>query len=108
MLDPLANVPYPITQAGLAALQRLVEIAATDTGQSRTVADFLLAWWNARACGGFDLTTLWSVAPPLRDDMLVVLDLIAHHREFPTAYGLDDAFTALVARWRPGVAQAHR
>jgi len=104
--DPLDDAPYP-PRSGLAALQRLVKIAATDTGQSRTVADFLLAWWNARACGGFDLTTLWSVAPSIRDDMLEVLNLIAHYREFPTAYDLDDAFTALVARWRPGVAQAH-
>ena len=107
MSAPLDDAPYP-SQSGLAALQRLVEIAATDTGQSRTVADFLLAWWNASACGGFDPTALWSVAPSIRDDMLTVLDLIAHHREFPDAYGLGDAFVALVARWRPDSAQAHR
>ena len=107
MPDPLADAPCP-TPANVAALQRLIGIATTDTGQSRAVADFLLAWWNASACGGLDLTSLWSVAPPIRDDMLLVIDLIAHHREFPTAYGLGDAFAALVARWRPGVAQAHR
>lgn len=93
---------------GLDALRRLVGIAATETGQSRAVADFLLAWWNASACGGFDLTALWRVAPPIRDDMLRVLDLVARHREFPTAYGLGEAFAALVTRWRPGVTQAHR
>lgn len=106
MSDP-PDAPCP-PPSGLAALRRLVEIAITDTGQSRAVADFLLAWWNARACGGLDLTTLWIVAPPIRDDMLTVLDLIAHHRELPTAYGLGDTFTALVARWRPGIVQAHR
>ena len=103
MSDPdAAPCPTP------AAQYRLVTIAATDTGQSRAVADFLLAWWNARACGGFDFTTLWSVGPPIGDDMLEVLGLIAHHRNFPTACGLGDAFTALVARWRPGIVQAHR
>lgn len=107
MSDHLADDPCP-APASLAALQRLIEIAATDTGQSRAVADFLLTWWNARACGGFDLTTLWRVAPPIRDDILLVLDLIAHHRNFPATYGLDDAFVSLVARWRPGIAQAHR
>lgn len=107
MSEPLDAAPCP-TPPGLAALHRLVAIACTDTGQSRTVADFLLAWWNARACGGFDLTALWSVASPIRDDMMLVLELIAQHREFPDAYGLGDAFAALVARWRPGVAQAHR
>ncbi len=40
-----------------AAFHRLVAIAQRDTGQSRRVADFLLAWWNAGECGGFDLTT---------------------------------------------------
>jgi hypothetical protein len=35
----------------LAALDRLVAIAQSDTGQSRRVANFLLAWWNAGSCG---------------------------------------------------------
>jgi len=94
--------------AGRAALDRLVAIAQTDTGQSRCVTNFLLAWWNARGCGGFDLTELWTVEPPIRDDMLAVLQLIAHHRELPTAYGHGDAFAALVKRCRPGVEQAER
>lgn len=44
-----------------AALERLVRIAKRDTGQSRRVAEFLLSWWNASNCGGFDLTTMWGV-----------------------------------------------
>ena len=36
-----------------AALNRLIAIAHNDTGQSRRVAGFLLAWWNADECGGF-------------------------------------------------------
>jgi len=94
--------------AGRAALDRLLAIAQTDTGQSRCVANFLLAWWNARACGGFDPADLWTVEAPIRDDMLAVLQLIAHHRELPTAYGHGEAFEALVRRWRPGLAQAER
>ncbi|HYZ64022.1 MAG TPA: hypothetical protein VE650_16360 [Acetobacteraceae bacterium] len=93
---------------GLAALRRLLAIAQTETGQSRCVADFLLAWWNASACGGFDLTVLWAVDAAILDDMLAVLKLIAHEREFPTAYGLGEPFEALVTRWRPRVVQAHR
>jgi hypothetical protein len=41
--------------AALAALDRLLAIAQADTGQSRRVANFLLAWWNAGECGGFHL-----------------------------------------------------
>ena len=44
------------TIAGLEALTRLIEIAQKDTGQSRRVADFLLAWHNAAENGGWDVT----------------------------------------------------
>jgi len=40
---------------GLEALARLIEIAQKDTGQSRRVADFLLAWHNAAENGGWDM-----------------------------------------------------
>ena len=93
---------------GNAALKRLLAIAQTNSGQYRRVADFLLACWNASACGGFDPTALWSLEPAIRDDILAVPQLIARHREQPTAYGHGDAFAALVRRWRPGVAQAQR
>jgi hypothetical protein len=36
----------------LVALERLLTIAESVTGQSRQCANFLLAWWNARDCGG--------------------------------------------------------
>ena len=96
--DPLA----------LAALGRLVSIAQRDTGQSRRVADFLLAWWNARACGGFDLSDLWAVESAIADDMLIVVELIARHREYPTAYGLGTDFERLVELWRPAHVPAVR
>jgi hypothetical protein len=45
------------SQAERAALERLVAHAHGDTHQSRRVAAFLLAWWNAGECGAFDTTT---------------------------------------------------
>lgn len=48
-------------------IEHLLAIARGDTGQSRRVADFLLAWWNAGSCGGFDFTTFWGM-----DDELCV------------------------------------
>jgi hypothetical protein len=42
------------------ALDNLLRIAQRDTGQSRRVADFLLAWWNAGQCGSYDLTAAWA------------------------------------------------
>ena len=54
--------------AAIAALDRLVTIAQSDTGQSARVANFLLAWWNAGDCGGVDLTDLWNVDRAIADD----------------------------------------
>ena len=85
----------------LASLHRLLAIAATDTGQSSRVANFLLAWWNAAACGGFDLTDLWAVDTAIADDMLVVIQFIARRREAPAAYDLTAEFERLAQHWRP-------
>ena len=60
-----------------AALERLIAIAQSDTGQARRVAGFLVAWWNAGECGGFDLTTLWFVDRSIADDMVIVFSYVA-------------------------------
>jgi hypothetical protein len=55
------HASQPATAEELAALDRLLAHAQRDSGQSRVVADFLLAWWNSGSCGAFDLTSLWSL-----------------------------------------------
>lgn len=85
----------------LKALDRLIAIAQSDTGQSRRVANFLLAWWNAGSCGGFDLTDLWMLDRPIADDILTVARLISIRHEYPTAYAYGPQFEQLVADWRP-------
>ncbi len=85
----------------ISALDRLVAIAQSDTGQSRRVANFLLAWWNVGDCGGFDLTDLWMVDRAIADDILTVARLISLRHEYPIAYGLGPQFEQLVADWRP-------
>ncbi|TAN44070.1 MAG: hypothetical protein EPN26_17040 [Rhodospirillales bacterium] len=82
-------------------MRRLIVIAKGNTGQSRSVADFLLAWWNAGSCGSFDMTTLWAVDGAITDDMVAVFRLIADRHEYPTAYGLGPDFEKIVAEWRP-------
>lgn len=84
-----------------AALSRLIRIAQGDTGQSRHVADFLLAWWNAGSCGGFDLTALWSLDSDIVADMLTVFALIARRNSYPDSLGYEDDFKAIVRIWRP-------
>jgi hypothetical protein len=90
------------------ALDRLFAIARCDTHQSKRVADFLLAWWNARRDGGFDLTSLWNLDEAICEDLAVVFNLIARSRHYPDAYGYDAAIRALVEQWRqPDANEAH-
>lgn len=90
----------------LAALRRLVAIAQSDTGQSKRVANFLLAWWNAADCGGFDLTDLWGLDRAIADDILSVIQLIALRHSYPDAYGFSQQFEQLVKDWRPQLVTA--
>ncbi|OZI26011.1 hypothetical protein CAL26_01240 [Bordetella genomosp. 9] len=88
---------------GVDALWRLIKIANQYTGQSKRVADFLLAWWNATSCGGFDLTDLWSVDREIADDMMRVLSLIRQTKAYPGTLSptIHAAFKSLVTSRRP-------
>ncbi|MDH1181118.1 hypothetical protein N5C72_23825 [Achromobacter mucicolens] len=89
-------------------MARLLNIAKTDTGQSKRVADFLLSWWNATSCGGFDLTDFWSVDAEIADDMLDVIGLVRQTCAYPDILGAEihGQFKALVALWRPALCDA--
>ena len=90
-----------LTETERAALVRLLDLAKADTGQSRRVADFLLAWWNPSTCGGFDLTTLWGVDDDIAADMAAVFALIARMHAYPDTMGFEAEFKAVVRAWRP-------
>ena len=84
-----------------AALRRLITVAKRDTLQSRRAADFLLAWWNAGQCGGFDLTNLYSVDDSIAADMSVVFQMIGRVCKYPDALGFGKDFETIVRDWRP-------
>ena len=87
-----------------AALERLIAIAQSDTGQARRVADFLLAWWNAGSCGGFDFTDLWGVDHSIADDMVIVFSYVARANAYPDTLGFNVEFQSIVRGWRPELA----
>jgi ParB-like chromosome segregation protein Spo0J len=97
-----------LRKKGADALARLIHIALRDTGQSCRVASFLLAWWNATNCGGFDLTDFWSVDPEVADDMLSVIAVIRQTRAYPDIFGTEirGQFETLVALWRPQLSES--
>ena len=84
-----------------AALERLIAVAEGTTGQSRRVADFLLAWWNSAECGGFDLTTLWGLDDAIASDVVTVFGYIARAKCYPDKLGYGRRFESIVREWRP-------
>ncbi len=87
-------------RAARAAVSRLIEIARRDTGQSRIVANFLLAWWNAEECGGFNLTELWGVDTEIAADMITIFSTLPRWCHYPDALGYSSDFAFLVSAWR--------
>ena len=83
-----------------AALERLIQVALGDTGQSRKVANFLLAWWNAEECGGFDLTDLRRVDTAIAADMVTVFSMVAQRNNYPDTLGFGEQLERIVASWR--------
>jgi hypothetical protein len=98
--------PEQMTPAERAALDRLVDHARGDTGQSRRVADFLLAWWNAGQCGSYDITTAWGVDDAIMYDMCVVFRLASRANSYPDTLGYGPQFEAIVRAWRPELVES--
>ena len=84
------------------ALDNLLDVASRDTGQSRICSNFLLSWWNAEECGGWDPVDLWGLDLELRADILRMLAYLATpNARYPDNLGYKAQFEALVRSWRP-------
>lgn len=85
------------------AFERLLDIARSDTGQSRRVADFVLAWWNAQELGGFDLADVFAVDRAIGRDMARVVTWLASRAEaeYPVDYRAQ--IEEIIRLWRPEV-----
>lgn len=84
-----------------AALERLIQIAYQDTGHGRKISDFLLAWWNAQTCGGFDLTDFWALDQDVMRDVKAVIGLLLRCKAYPDRLGYAPQFEKIVRLWRP-------
>ena len=78
-----------------AALERLIAVAQGDTGQSRHVADILLAWHNPCENGGLDFGSLWAIDDALVADSLRLITWISRNRVYPDELGYGAQFEAL-------------
>jgi hypothetical protein len=84
------------------AVDRLINIALRDTGQSRRCANFLLAWWNATDNGGFDLADLWAVDTEIASDMVTVFAWVSTHQHYVDHISVDyqSRMEEIWKRWR--------
>jgi hypothetical protein len=83
------------------ALEKLLNIAHQDTGQGRRVANFVLAWWNAEANGGFDLADLANVDRDVGEDMVTIFTYIAREEDMVYPDDYRSEIEQVIARWRP-------
>ncbi|MCW7546292.1 hypothetical protein N7I30_21195 [Aurantimonas litoralis] len=91
----------------LLTFQRLLAIAEGDTGSSKRVENFLLAWWNPVRCGGFHLTELWQLDEGICNDIETVIGFISRRALHPgDIYA--DRMKSLVERWRPEIFKIDR
>lgn len=86
-----------------AALERLIDLARSDTGQARRAANFLLAWWDGGTWGHFPITDLFGVDRAIAADMATVFSFLGQHggAVYADAFGFREAMADLVERWRP-------
>ncbi|MET1756483.1 hypothetical protein ABVV53_13650 [Novosphingobium sp. RD2P27] len=91
------------------ALGRLFDLAKSDTGQARRVANFLLAWWNGDDWGYFDIADLFGLDSAVAADMATVFSFLATHPGaiYADAFGYRHDMAELVERWRPEPTVAH-
>jgi hypothetical protein len=65
------------------ALERLLDIARSNTVQSRRVADFLLARWNPANRGSYDITTGWGLNEYVANDVCTMFHLATRANRYP-------------------------
>ncbi len=111
--------------AFLATLGRSLAVVQHGTKSSLRASDVLLARWTTHPCHSFGLTDLWAEQPKvpraagrrmaaegvesaIAANMLAVMDLVAHHAEYPTADRLGADFGHLAELWRPALVQEPR
>ena len=91
------------SSAALAAADRLIAVAAGDTGQARRPANFLLAWWDGDTWGHFPIADLFSVDRAVSDDMATLFVYLGKQggAVYINAFGDDYAakMAELAQRW---------
>lgn len=82
------------------ALEKLLNVAHQEAGQSQRTANFLLAWWNADVLGGFDFSDLANVDRDVCEDMVTVFTFLPPEEDVVYPYGYRHEIEKIIERWR--------
>lgn len=86
-----------------AAITRLIPIAMSDTGQSRRVANFLMAWWNGPKLGHFEIADLFGLDLAIANDITTVIGFLRQNDRGAVcidSLGFADEMQDIIALWR--------
>ncbi|WP_368389843.1 hypothetical protein [Sphingobium sp. AS12] len=106
--DDFADLPIAMSVAPMirpeirAAVDRLFDLAQSDTGQAGRVANFLLAWHNGMDWGGFDIADLFGLDRAIAADMATVFAFLGQYPSgiYPDAFVGEAQIIAILRRWR--------
>ncbi|WP_337847797.1 hypothetical protein [Sphingomonas sp.] len=93
----------PIDRASTeSAIERLIDLARSDTGQARRVARFLMAWWNGPDLGHFEIADLFGLDLSVAADIATVIGFLGQHSGaiYIDALGYEADMQDIIARWR--------
>ena len=86
-----------------AALTRLIPIAMSDTGQSKRVADFLMAWWNGPDLGHFQIADIFGLDVAIANDITTVIGFLGQNDRgavYIDSLGVAEEMQDIIALWR--------
>lgn len=86
-----------------AALTRLIPIAMSDTGQSKRVADFLMAWWNGPDLGHFQIADIFGLDAAIANDITTVIGFLGQNDRgavYIDSLGFAEEMQDIIALWR--------
>lgn len=91
-----------------AALDRLITVAQSDTGQARRVANFLIAWWAGDEHGHFPITDLVALDRDIAADIATIVGYLGQQpcAVYANEFGRRDEIVALIQLWRPAHTEA--
>lgn len=85
----------------IASLERLFYLAFEDTGGSRYAANFLLAWWNGEAFGGFNFKDIWGLDGNHKLEVMRVIDYMRRGACYFDEFGFRPHIDKVIRIWRP-------